>query len=432
MYNQQELMNMINKIPFILIISFISINIHAEDIITGQQSLEFHGYFRGGLGMSESATSQAKFQAPGTRASYRLGNEPDTNLELQLNYNYEVNDSDNSYIQGIFMLDGYKPHGESNDFTVDHLAQGYLSFNQFFNSDTKLWLGRRYYDRKDIHIMDHTWLNPGQGSHVGVGIEDVTAGTGKLNIALFRYEDNFDISGTSYLINSTGIDARWHDLDISENLKLTLWAGLSLRHELTALNYDNQSGYGLGGWLDHKSIETKNTTVFIYQAGSAITQGDYNARPVREDTGWNLEDASSIELSNTFTYESLPDLSYQWTVLYRQEDHGLTGNTKFNWYSTGIRPIFYFSKHLNLAFEAGADYIDDDINNRSGTLSKLTTALQVSAGQGFYNRPVLRFFITLADWSDELTGLVGNTPGDAPYANDTQGWTIGAQVEAWW
>lgn len=425
---------MAKNITFILIMLIIPFSSHALDIITGQQSFEFHGYLRGGLGMSESGDTQAKFQAPGARAKYRLGNEPETNMELQLNYSYDLNDpeSENSHVQGVIMLDGFKSHGASNDFTVDNLAQGYLSFNHFFNNDIKLWLGRRYYDRKSIHIMNHYWLNPGQNSQAGVGIEDMAAGTGKLNIALFRFEDDFDISGTSYLLNSTSLDARWHDLSISDDLKLTLWAGLTSRHELAALNYDDQSGYGLGGWLDHKAFNIKNTTAFIYQTGAAITQADFNPNPIREDLGWDLDNSTALEISNTLTYESLPDYSVQWTLVFRQGDHGLAGNSKFNWYSTGIRPIFYFSKHLNLALEAGVDYIDDKINNRSGTLSKLTTALQVSADRGLKSRPVLRFFVTLADWSDELKGLIGNIPGDAPYTDETQGWTIGAQTEVWW
>ena len=44
----------------------------------------------------------------------------------------------------------------------------------------------------------------------------------------------------------------------------------------------------------------------------------------------------------------------------------------------------------------------------------------------------MRFFITLADWDDEFIGLVGNIPGDAPYGNDSNGWTLGAQTEVWW
>lgn len=118
--------------------------------------------------------------------------------------------------------------------------------------------------------------------------------------------------------------------------------------------------------------------------------------------------------------------------MYRQEDHGTAGNSKFNWASTGVRPIFYFSKHVNLAFEAGIDYIDDKIANRKGSLTKFTTALQLSADRGFFSRPVLRVFVTLADWSDALKGSIGNEPGNAPYATETQGWSVGAQAEVWW
>ena len=425
---------MIKKVTFAVITMIASLNSHAADIVTGQQSLEFHGYIRAGLGMSQGGNTQAKFQAPGARGKYRLGNEPETDIELQLDYKYAIKDPEykNSHVKGVFMLDGFQTHGNTNSLTVGNVAQAYLSFNNFFNNETKLWLGRRYYDRKAIHIMNHYWLNPGQNSQAGVGIEDVKLGSGKLKLALFRYENAFSITNTSYLINSTRLDARLHDLNVTEKMKLTLWADVSERHKTAALNYDSKSGYGLGGWLDYKSPKVTNTSVLLYQSGASITQSDFNPNPIREDLGWNLDDASAFELNNTLTYQSLPDYSFQWSFVYRQEDRGTAGNSKVNWTSTGIRPVFYFSKHLNLALEAGVDYVDDEVNNRSGTLSKLTAALQVSADRGLYSRPVLRFFVTVADWSDEFKGEVGAGPGSAPYGNKTEGWTIGSQAEVWW
>ena len=422
-----------HKYFVVLLLSILPFSSHAINIITGQQSLEFHGYFRGGLGMSKSGTTQAKFKAPEARAAYRLGNEPDTNLQLQLNYTYDLNDpeSKGSSVQGIFMIDGYKNHGESSDFTVGNLAQAYLNFNKFYNSDANIWLGRRYYERKFVHIMDHSWLNPGQGTHMGVGIEDVSTTAGKINLALFRYEDTFT-SGGSQLINSTGLDFRLHDVSISSTAKLTLWADITQRHNLSALNYGNKTGFGIGGWIDHKSAGIENTSVLLYQKGPTIKQGDFNGRPIRENLGWNLDKANVLELSNTLTYEVLPDYSLQWALLYRKEDRGTAGNSNITWISTGVRPIFYISKHTNIALEAGIDYLDDKVNNRKGHLSKFTTAYQISADRGLYSRPVLRFFVTLADWSNEFKGLIGNSPGSAPYANDTQGWSIGAQAEVWW
>ena len=425
---------MTKKIPLLVGLFIYSFDVLAVNLLTGQESLEFHGYFRGGLGLSQSGTNQARFQAPGTRAAYRLGNEPDTNLQLTLKYNYDINqpENENSHVQGIVMLDAYKAHGESNDLAVDKLAQAYLSFNAFFDSESKIWLGRRYYDRKNIHIADHFWLNAGQNSQAGTGIEDVALATGKLNIALFRYEDDFEISGTAYLINSTALDFRWHGLAVTPESKLTLWGGVKTRHDQASLGYSSETGYGFGGWLDHETKNIKNTIVLIYQSGAAITQSDFNPNPVREDLGWNLEEASALEINNTLSYEILPEYSVQWAVILRQENRDQGSNAKLNWYSTGVRPIFYFSKHINLALEAGVDYVDDEINNRSGTVNKLTTALQISAERGLYSRPVLRIFATYASWNDEFMGLVATTPGDAPYANETDGWSIGAQTEVWW
>lgn len=406
----------------------------AVDLSGGQHNFEFHGYMRSSLGFSEGGSTQAKFQLPGAGAIYRLGNEPDTNLELQFDYAYKLKDPENknANIQSVIMIDGFKSQGDSNEFTVDHLAQAYFSFNKFFNNDVNFWIGRRYYQRKFIHIMNHFWLNPGQNSNSGIGFEGQRLGSGKIDMALFRNEDKFTLMGSSYLINNTVLDARWHDLDVTENSKLTLWAQLATRHTLASLNYATKSGLGLGGWIDYASGKIKNSTALFYQKGATITQSGTNPRAVREDQGWNLDEANVLEVSNALTYEDLLSYSFQWTLLYHQEDRGTVANSKIDWISTGIRPVFYLSKHVNIALEAGIDYVDDKINNRSGSLEKLTVALQLAADRGFKSRPVLRLFATVAKWDDDFKGLVGTIPGNAPYANDVSGWTVGAQVESWW
>lgn len=425
-------------IRFILVFAglfvFNAASVYAIELVSGQQSLAFKGYLRSSLGFSQHGDTQAKFQLPGARAKYRLGNEPDTSLELEFDYTYKLTspENKNANIQSVFMLAGYANQGDSNNFEFDDLAQAYFSFNKFFNDDVNVWVGRRYYQRKSIHIMNHFWLNPGQNSHLGIGFEGQPIASGKLDLALFRNEDDFTLSNTSYLINSTVMDARWHSVPITENTQLTTWAQLANRSAVSSLSYASKSGYSFGGWLDYGLKDLKNTTFVMYQSGAAITQSGTNPRTVREDQGWNLDKANVFEINNMLTYESLPNYSLQWSLLFRQDDRGTDGNSLIKWYSTGIRPVFYFTKHLNLALEAGIDYVDDEVNNRSGKLNKITVALQISAARGFKSRPVLRFFATVAEWDDDFKGFVGNIPGDAPYGNDTSGWTIGAQVESWW
>lgn len=421
------------KLISLLFIVLFSFQAKALDIVTGQDSLEYHGYFRSSLGLSEHGENQPLFQLPGARSKYRLGNEPETNIELQLDYIHELKGPDNrgSNIKSVFMLDGFKRQGESNEFEVGHLSQAYISFNQLVNNDLDIWFGRRYYQRKSIHIMNHFWLNPGQNSHAGLGFEHMPLATGKLDVALFRNEDDFTLAKVDYLINSAVIDARWYT-PVSENSKLTVWFQQAYRSALASLNYADKSGTSVGGWLDYKTKNTKNTTTLLYMTGAAITHSGTNPRAIREDMGWNLDEANVFEVSNVLTYEALPDYSFQWSLLYREDDRGTPTNSTVKWMSTGIRPIFYLSKYINVALEAGVDYVDDEVNNRSGSLNKFTTALQIAAGRGLKSRPVLRLFVTLADWSDDFIGLVGNVPGNAPYGDVASGWTIGAQIEAWW
>ena len=63
-----------------------------------------------------------------------------------------------------------------------------------------------------------------------------------------------------------------------------------------------------------------------------------------------------------------------------------------------------------------------------GHLWKITLAPQISRGNKFFSRPVLRAFVTYAGWSDGFKGLIGGTP----FEHATEGFTYGVQAEAWW
>jgi maltoporin len=55
-------------------------------------------------------------------------------------------------------------------------------------------------------------------------------------------------------------------------------------------------------------------------------------------------------------------------------------------------------------------------------------AQQIGSGRECLSRPVLRLFVTYANWSDDFRGLVGGVP----YANVTNGLTFGVRAESWW
>lgn len=63
-----------------------------------------------------------------------------------------------------------------------------------------------------------------------------------------------------------------------------------------------------------------------------------------------------------------------------------------------------------------------------GVLGKLTLAPQIQPAAGFFARPSIRAFLTYAVWSDGFEGAVA----PVGYGNDTQGLSLGVQMEAWW
>ncbi|WP_295580519.1 maltoporin LamB [uncultured Lamprocystis sp.] len=128
-----------------------------------------------------------------------------------------------------------------------------------------------------------------------------------------------------------------------------------------------------------------------------------------------------------------------------------------NWFSIGIRPQYNWTDTMNTALEVGYDDVAFS-NNYAGyglsaadladlpvgfdanalrscatrddhcVLTKVTLAQQWQAGPSIWARPVIRLFVTYADWNQ---GNVPQTPGIIS-AQDTSGVTFGAQVEAWW
>ena len=246
-------------------------------------------------------------------------------------------------------------------------------------------------------------------------------------------EDKLSDSGQH--INTTTLDLRHDGITVGDTGEIGLWLYGALRHQEVELNLEERSGFGFGIWHQHAPIpNSTNTLSLVYREGAAIPQGKINPQPVREAQGYDLNQANRWEVNNDFLYEPASPFALHWSLIYRHDESGVEGNTgdELVWLSTGIRPIYYFDDHLNLAFEYGFDWVENERTTLDGSLHKGTLALQMAISRGYFARPVLRLFATYAKWSDDFRGLVGTRPGDMAYANDTSGWSLGIQMEAWW
>lgn len=424
--------------------------------ITPLDSVAFKGYFRTSLGESEGGKTMVNFAIPGGLSHYRLGNEPNTYAEVEFDYNHKLDLESKKSFDLVFMLAGYSGFGDQQPFKLENVTQLYAKMNNVIgNSD--IWIGRRYYERRDHHIIDYFWYSPGQGATVGAGIDNIRGKKHKddIDIAIFNFENknvrslnNDKDDNTKGVLQNFILETKWKNIPISENGSVTFWNRLSKRQK-SNINYNQINGYGLGVWYDQTNIfkgKAYNTLQISYRKGNSIGK---NLAPIYETSeselvySYDMKKTYVLEVSNQFTFEHEKVFALSAVALYRYEDRGvipyniitqeqLGDGKQIHWFSIGTRMIKYLTRHFNLALEAGTDYIDNQTISKKGWLNKITFSPQLSWDYGFYSRPVLRPFITYAKWSDNLIGDVGNAPDGPVFNNKNNGLTYGLSFEIWW
>jgi maltoporin len=88
---------------------------------------------------------------------------------------------------------------------------------------------------------------------------------------------------------------------------------------------------------------------------------------------------------------------------------------------------YAFSKNFKLL-------VDGVTTTRTGAgadqrLDKITIAPTLSSGPGFYSRPELRFYVTMANWNDAAAAANATSFGAGGKTSRT---IAGIQYEVWW
>ncbi len=422
-----------------------------------QDFVDISGYLRAGYGRDNEGGPQVAFQAPGAFAKYRLGNEAETYGELTFGKNF--------YVPDLFKLDAaqrpdetpagpiarvqttlsiYNPYQDllSSSGTDFGLPEAWASIGNVVESlpSMKFWAGYRYYRRHDIHINDFFFYNM---SGAGGGVEDIQLPFGKLALAWIGaasqsgFSDvpspdaaneagfskaNWDLRlydvplplgkgefGLVYARADSGLDASGNSVPNSDGVAVTF---LHTRDKFLSDDGVNKFSlqFGTGAANTFTSgfeTFTTNNTVFI--------------RPDAEDS-WRFR------VTEHFTANLNEHFSIGPALVYQLTDYGDGNGGREHWVSAGLRPVLHFNQYLSLAFEGGVDWVKDEQANTSGNLFKLTLAPQVSLGNRFMSRPVIRTFITYAHWSDNFIGQVGGND----YLTKDNGFTYGVQMEVWW
>jgi maltoporin len=397
------------------------------------KAFEFHGYFRAGYGLNSVGGQQVAFQAPGADAKYRLGNEAETYAELIFVNNWlnPEHISDKIWLKTQFMVEANTtnsasyanfPGGIGNDNF--RLREAFVQAGNVLKGlpDAKFWAGERYYRRYQAHIDDFYILDM---SGYGGGIEDVNVKIGKVALAFLggARPDVVTDNGNYAKIN---FDLRLYDVPVPGG-KLGVWIDFAVAPggtTTTGTMIPSANGYAFG--IAHQRLEwLGGYNWFSIQYGKGPAS---NFSTAVDDPNEFVKDSERFRVVDHALFQPNKFFAIMAVLMYQQTRTGDPKAGWVRWISLGTRPEVFFSDLFSVAFEAGFDHTHSDDGKYSGWLRKFTLAPQLGAGRKFFSRPVLRAFVTYANWSDGLRGFVGGVP----FKNATNGLTYGLQAEAWW
>ena len=422
-------------------------------------AVDFHGYFRAG---AQANTQGGEVYCLGNgqigHKVGRLGDECDTYAELTLNQEI-YNKANNKWTvntlvaygtaEGNRDLQGDSWQGVGGDgpwngqrLSIRELWSGYQT-----DAGYQIWAGKRFYQRKDIHLLDLYYLN---NSGYGAGIEGIDVGMGNLAFAVTKWVND----GTSdYNRNVYKLDARWNGIPVGPlgNLDASVIYALPFISEQQEANAAgnaraNRANSGalvtldLNTSVNSDSVNLMNhfvvqygTNGFGYIGQNGNHAGD-NYTPDLDDTGVRVIDWGTLDAGNFGLGYSLI-----WAHVDNGDDHKAAGATwtteRSGWiYSIVLRPEYKWTEFTRTTLELG--YSSQKTNGwmapgEDPDVYKVTLAQQFTPGKGFWTRPAIRFYVSYIGGDEFAEGwAVGyknkNKDGDEYQI------TVGTQVEAWW
>ena len=425
-------------------------------------SLTFKGYIRAGAGGNDRGGMQMGFQMPEAMSKYRLGNEADHYAEFTFLYHQAFGRKGDKSLDVVWTSSYHRNYGQPHGIDPTLAAEAYIKFNNLLGGNESFWLGRRYYDRKSIDMLDRYWLNPGQDG-VGLGVENLLRrrdpnNREDLKLAAFIYHDDdmwyHDAIESEYQLYRVTADARWVGRRLGQSHSyFNVGASYTALPHGVGSDYTLLHGFGLQAWVDTEGALTHNTLAAVYRHGANIVANNSLGRAMKENVLQqhrvicDLKNAYSFELSNDFVYDNKESYALNVVALFSMMDYGTDpyllkedGTThfiegsqhQFYWFTLGARNVFYLTDQFRVNLELSSEYGIVQHYDTQGFLNKVTLMPEFAPFKGLGAAPVLRPFVTYAFWNDGLCGHIGAPSWGAGYDRQTSGCTFGLQVSAWW
>ncbi len=462
-----------------------------------RNNVDFHGYMRAGVGMSrDSAEIGWQINRVG-----RLGNESDTYGEMELGSTLFKKGDVSFYLDCLWAMqsngssgwdnteDTSKNEAGNNNGTVGDSSGLNVALEQLniqvkglipFDPQANLWVGKKFYQRQDVHIIDQKYVNV---SGNGAGLENLHVGPGQLSLAWIRkdradqlytktggvktksnlYYANINVFDVRYagsywdggwleFISSTYVqrdapDGYEHGYDIDPSEKLSvLWSqSFSGGYNKVVLQFgwkgaafttyqgddgymdtwqDTNSAFAFG-FIDHGDIHFGDSPFSLdyYLGYSYICDVDY--------TSYSSWDAGSDDEGNS------------WSGGYTRSD--LDSSQLFRFV---IRPSFQLTTYTRLLAEIGffvekSKYKNEQTgdspysNKTHSTVQgqKYTLAYAIAPTADILSRPEVRFYASYYHGNKATGGFVsGSSEVEDGYTSikSSDNYCFGVQAEAWW
>lgn len=398
----------------------------------------FHGYLRAGAGVNGEDGAMERFLD--SRVG-RLGNESDLYGEVAVSHDLSRSASERWFVTlRAALSDSQWSDGNSVDI---NLPEAFVGAEGLLGQGETLWAGRRFYRRRDVHVMDFYYANL---SGNGAGIEHVATSIGALSAAVIINGREGQVTvvdgappvtvdaasgdnGRPVLTTLCfGLDTAWLDTD------LVLGGSRSGTYQDTGTgtDYEYQSVAmgGLALYLHHVLPGGRN--LFALQGG--IGSADpFNLDGFPDSALTPVIGTSTERTGTAHLVRLVEDIAWRpgdarWQVAAAADAEWSTDGVGDDGIGRRIdlvaRPSWWFTPNLGIAAEPGASWIDQP--GKPTRLIKATVALQARVSRDMFARPVLRLFATHAWW----TGGEANASG--AYNGEEKGLNIGAQTEVWW
>lgn len=395
------------------IASALSVALLSSNVVAAGSPVEFYGYMRGGVGLSNEGGANSKWEV---NKVGRLGNENDLYGEIGLKKEVYAEDGTS------FVVDSMVKYWEGQDEnSVDRpfeMAQFNVQATGLFDDkDITIWAGDRYYQRHDVHIVDNYYWDV---SGIGGGVEHINLGPGKLSVALLQdtlagdLEDGQETTAVIADVRYAGIPL-WSDADLEvgidyhagvERADQELEADNSLMFT-ASLNQNLDSGF-------NKTIIQLGSAGYAKQM-TTFGQGNGLVRDSAND------DAKGYRVINWGVMSLSDDFEFGHSIRYAAASDVDGTDTDDSSLSVVVRPVYKWTEKMRTVLEVGG--FTETLNDVDGAGSKFTIAQAWVPKAGFWSRPEIRIFATYVNdaENDDAFGI----------GKDSE-ISVGMQAEAWW